>query len=58
MEHWPGTSRTILYTVRPLEKPFENPQAFARHLVRTDYHLRRMREEIAQGSMRICGAHV
>ena len=58
MEHWLETGRTILYdTVRRLETPFESQQAFTRHMVRTVYHLRRMSEELAAGSMRICGAH-
>ena len=58
MEHWLETGRTILYdTVRRLETPFESPQAFTRHMVRTTYHLRRMSEEVAEGSMKVCGAH-
>lgn len=58
MEHWLETGRTILYdTVRRLETPFESPQAFTRHMVRTVYHLRRMSEEVAQGAMKVCGAH-
>jgi len=58
MEHWLETGRIILYEcVDRLETPFETPQAFTRHLVRTVYHLRRMSEEVSAGSMRICGAH-
>lgn len=58
MEHWLETGRTVLYdTVRRLDDPFENPQAFIRHLVRTVYHLRRMSEEVSAGAMRTCGAH-
>lgn len=58
MEHWLETGRIVLYdTVRRLETPFESPQAFTRHMVRTVYHLRRMSEEVSAGSMRICGAH-
>ncbi len=58
MEHWLETGRVVLYdTVRRLETPFESVQAFTRHLVRTVYHLRRMGEEVAAGSMRVCGAH-
>jgi alkylation response protein AidB-like acyl-CoA dehydrogenase len=58
MEHWLETGRIVLYEcVRRLETPFENPQAFTRHLVRTVYHLRRMSEEVSQGAMRVCGAH-
>ena len=42
MEHWLETGRIILYEcVRRLETPFESPQAFTRHLVRTVYHMRR-----------------
>jgi alkylation response protein AidB-like acyl-CoA dehydrogenase len=58
MEHWLETGRTVLYdTVRRLETPFESPQGFTRHMVRTVYHLRRMSEEVAQGAMKVCGAH-
>src|SRR5262249_26309336 len=58
MEHWLETGRIVLYdTVRRLDMPFEDVQAFVCHLVRTIYHLRRMSEEIAQGAMRVCGAH-
>jgi len=58
MEHWLETGRIVLYDcVRRLETPFESPQAFTRHLVRTVYHLRRMSEEVSAGAMRVCGAH-
>jgi alkylation response protein AidB-like acyl-CoA dehydrogenase len=58
MEHWLQTGRIILYdTVRRLETPFPDQQSFVRHLVLTVYHLRRMAEEVAMGSMRVCGAH-
>lgn len=58
MEHWLETGRIVLDDcVRRLETPFENPQAFTRHLVRTVYHLRRMSEEVSAGAMRVCGAH-
>ncbi len=58
MEHWLETGRIVLYdTVRRLDTPFENPQAFTRHMVRTVYHCRRMSEEIAEGAMKVCGAH-
>lgn len=58
MEHWLETGRIILYEcVQRLETPFESPQAFTRHLVRTVYHLRRMSEEVSQGAMKVCGAH-
>ncbi|MEO8541100.1 MAG: acyl-CoA dehydrogenase family protein [bacterium] len=58
MEHWLETGRIVLYECATrLETPFESPQAFTRHLVRTVYHLRRMSEEVSQGAMRVCGAH-
>jgi len=58
MEHWLETGRIVLYdTVRRLETPFSDPQAFTRHMVRTVYHLRRMSEEVSQGAMKVCGAH-
>ena len=58
MEHWLETGRIVLYEcVDRLETPFESPQAFTRHLVRTVYHLRRMSEEVSAGAMRTCGAH-
>lgn len=58
MEHWLETGRILLYeTARRLDSPFESPQAFLRYITRTVYHLRRMSEEVAQGSMRVCGAH-
>lgn len=58
MEHWLETGRIVLYDmVRRLDDQFANPQEFIRNVVRTVYHLRRMSEEIAQGSMRVCGAH-
>ncbi len=58
MEHWLETGRVILYdNVRRLNDTFASPQEFVRHMVRTTYHLRRMSEEVSQGSMRVCGAH-
>ncbi|MCC6266144.1 MAG: acyl-CoA/acyl-ACP dehydrogenase [Dehalococcoidia bacterium] len=58
MEHWLETGRIVLYDcVNRLETPFDDPQAFTRHLVRTVYHLRRMSEEVSAGAMRTCGAH-
>ncbi|OAI42261.1 hypothetical protein AYO38_11565 [bacterium SCGC AG-212-C10] len=59
MDHWLETGRTILYdTTRSLEsRTFASPQEFTRHIVRTIYHLRRMGEEVAEGSMKVCGAH-
>ena len=58
MAHWLESGRVILYdTVRRLETPFESPQAYTRHVVLTTYHLRRMGEEVAQGAMKVCGAH-
>ncbi|MGE5594914.1 MAG: acyl-CoA dehydrogenase family protein [Hyphomicrobiales bacterium] len=58
MEHWLETGRIVLYdTVRRLDEPFAGPQEFIRHITRTVYHLRRMGEEVAQGSMKVCGAH-
>lgn len=58
MDHWLETGRVVLYdTIRRLNDTFENSQAFIRLISRTVYHLRRMSEEIAQGAMRVCGAH-
>ncbi|MEX2080539.1 MAG: acyl-CoA dehydrogenase family protein [Dehalococcoidia bacterium] len=58
MDHWLRSGRAIFYdTVRRLETPFESPQEFTHHMVLTVYHLRRMSEEVAMGSMKVCGAH-
>jgi alkylation response protein AidB-like acyl-CoA dehydrogenase len=58
MDHWLESGRVILYdTVNRLDSHFETPQDFIRVMARTTYHLRRMSEEIAQGSMKVCGAH-
>jgi alkylation response protein AidB-like acyl-CoA dehydrogenase len=58
MDHWLGTGRTILYdAVASLDRPFDDVQAFTRHLVRVVYHLRRMSEEVSAGCMKVCGAH-
>jgi alkylation response protein AidB-like acyl-CoA dehydrogenase len=58
MDHWLGTGRVVLNdTVRCLSEPGGDPQEFVRRMVRTVFHLRRMSEEIAQDSLRICGAH-
>ena len=58
MEHWLETGRTILYdTARRLDDTFASPQEFTRLMIRTVYHLRRMGEEVAQGAMKVCGAH-
>jgi alkylation response protein AidB-like acyl-CoA dehydrogenase len=58
MEHWLETGRIVLYDlIRRLNDPFPSAQEFIRRLVRTVYHLRRMSEEVAQGAMRVCGAH-
>lgn len=58
MAHWLETGRTLFYdTVRGIEEPFPDPQAFTRRIVLTVYHLRRMTEEVALGAMKVCGAH-
>ena len=58
MDHWLGTGRIVLDdTVRCVSEPGGDAQAFTRRMVRAVYHLRRMSEEIAQDSLRICGAH-
>lgn len=58
MDHWLGTGRIVLDdTVRCLAEPGGSAQEFTRRMVRAVYHLRRMSEEIAQDSLRICGAH-
>ena len=58
MEHWIETGRTVLYdTARRLDDTFASPQEFTRLMIRTVYHLRRMGEEVAQGAMKVCGAH-
>ncbi len=58
MEHWLETGRTVLYdTAHRLDDTFANPQDFIRLMARTTFHLRRMSEEIAQGAMKVCGAH-
>lgn len=58
VEHWLETGRVVFYhAVRALDRTFSDPQQFTRLLVRTVYHLRRMSEEVAQGTMRVCGAH-
>ena len=58
MDHWLETGRIVLNdTVRCSSEPGGDVQAFTRRMVRAVYHLRRMSEEIAQDSLRICGAH-
>jgi len=58
MDHWLGIGRIVLDdTVRCRSEPGGDAQLFTRRLVRAVYHLRRMSEEIAQDSPRICGAH-
>jgi alkylation response protein AidB-like acyl-CoA dehydrogenase len=58
MDHWLETGRVVLYDmVRSLDSTFETPQQFTRKVTRSIYHLRRMGEEIALGSMKVCGAH-
>lgn len=58
MDHWIGTGRVVLYDMaRSLSQPFADAQDFARAMTRTVYHLRRMSEEVAQGAMKVCGAH-
>ncbi len=58
MDHWLETGRTVLYdTCRRLGETFTSPQAFLRMVTRCVYHLRRMSEEVAQGAMKVCGAH-
>lgn len=55
MDHWLGTGRDLLRgTVLRLDSGEDVP---ARELVRTLFHLRRMSEEVAMGSMKVCGAH-
>ncbi len=58
MDHWLGTGRVILYDmVRSLDETFPSQHEFTRKVTRTVYHLRRMGEEIAVESMKVCGAH-
>ena len=58
MDHWLGTGRVVLYDmVRSLDHTFAGQQEFTRKVTRTVYHLRRMGEEIATSSMKVCGAH-
>jgi alkylation response protein AidB-like acyl-CoA dehydrogenase len=58
MDYWLETGRVVLQdAVRAVDEPGGDAQKFTRHMVRAVYHLRRMSEEIAQDSLRICGAH-
>jgi len=59
MDHWLGTGRWILYDlVARLEGgAAATDPALSRDVVRTVFHLRRMTEEVALGTMKTCGAH-
>ncbi|MEO9255494.1 MAG: acyl-CoA dehydrogenase family protein [Tepidiformaceae bacterium] len=58
MDHWLESGRVMLYdAVAKLDAHFDTPQDFIRVMSRTTYHLRRMSEELSQGSMKVCGAH-
>jgi alkylation response protein AidB-like acyl-CoA dehydrogenase len=58
MDYWLETGRIVLRdAVDAVSEPGGDVQTFTRRMVRAVYHLRRMSEEIAQDSLRICGAH-
>ncbi len=58
MEFWLESARVVFYdTVASLATPYPTPQDFTRRMVLTVYHMRRMAEEVAMGSMKTCGAH-
>ncbi len=58
MDAWISSGRIILYdTVRSLDTAYASPQEFTRALTRCVYNLRRMSEEVAEGAMKVCGAH-
>jgi alkylation response protein AidB-like acyl-CoA dehydrogenase len=58
MAHWVETGKTILYDFTSrLDTPFPSGDEFNRALGIVIYHLRRMSEEVAMGSMKVCGAH-
>jgi alkylation response protein AidB-like acyl-CoA dehydrogenase len=57
MDHWLGTGRVLLYDIIERLDSYTDEATLARDLMRTTFHLRRMTEEVAMGSMRVCGAH-
>jgi alkylation response protein AidB-like acyl-CoA dehydrogenase len=59
MDHWIGTGRTLLYDlVDELgTTSYKTSPELTQKVTRVSYHLRRMSEEVAQTSMRVCGAH-
>ncbi|TSD40307.1 acyl-CoA dehydrogenase [Rhodococcus sp. KBS0724] len=58
MDHWIGTGDALLYDfIAKLSTQRDRAEDFTQELTRLTYHLRRMSEEVAQASMRVCGAH-
>jgi alkylation response protein AidB-like acyl-CoA dehydrogenase len=58
MSYWVRSGRALLYDfVNSLETPYESNAAFNEALGVVVYHMRRMSEEVAMTSMRVCGAH-
>lgn len=58
MAHWIDTSRILFYDfIDRVEQGVLSKEEEAVFMTRTTFHLRRMSEEVAQLSMRVCGAH-
>ncbi len=58
MAHWIQTGRILFYDyVDRIERNELTEEEEAQFMTRTTYHLRRMSEEVATVSMRVCGAH-
>ncbi len=59
MDHWLGTGRVLLSdTLARIDDYDDEDQVLmGRDHIRTLFHLRRMAEEVAMGSMKTCGAH-
>lgn len=58
MAHWVETGRTVLYDFASrMDTPYPSAGEFNRAFGIAIYHLRRMCEEVAIGSMKVCGAH-
>ena len=58
MTHWVHTGRIVLKAMtESLSTPYASGEEFNRSFAHTVYQLRRMTEEVALGTMKVCGAH-
>ena len=57
MSHWIESSEILLNDFLSSLGRFETNQDFTKHLSLVSFHMRRMTEDVAMGSMRVCGAH-